>query len=203
MKAGGPFLYIPVHCDATAAHQLELAMDVMFVDPVRQAGRPTRSGLHRFLAMAAVLLAAWFTPFDRLAAETHHPLPGTVVIDSPHSFEELRNRVEEAVEANDFVVVTRASASAGAEARGVSIPGNLVVGVFRNDYAVRMLEASVPAGIEAPLRFYVTENDDDTATLSYREPTAVFAPYGVPALDAMAAELDPIWQRISEQATAR
>ncbi len=91
--------------------------------------------------------------------------------------------------------------AAGAASRGVTIPGNLVVGVFRNDYAVRMLEASVPAGIEAPLRFYVTENPDGTASLTYREPTAVFAPYGVSELDAMAAELDPIWQRIAEQAT--
>jgi uncharacterized protein (DUF302 family) len=75
------------------------------------------------------------------------------------------------------------------------------LGVFRNDYAVRMLEASVSAGIEAPLRFYVTENPDGTATLTYRRPTAIFAPYRVPALDAMAAELDPIWQQIAEQAT--
>jgi uncharacterized protein (DUF302 family) len=38
--------------------------------------------------------------------------------------------------------------------------------VFRNDYAVRMLEASIPAGIEAPLRFYVTENPDGQTRLS-------------------------------------
>ena len=45
------------------------------------------------------------------------------------------------------------------------------------------------------------ENADGTASLTYREPTAIFAPYGVPELDAMAAELDPIWQRIAEEAT--
>ncbi|MDD1012050.1 hypothetical protein M5G27_31970, partial [Pseudomonas shahriarae] len=32
-----------------------------------------------------------------------------------------------------------ASASKGAAARGVNIPGNVVLMVFRNDYAVRML----------------------------------------------------------------
>jgi uncharacterized protein (DUF302 family) len=148
-----------------------------------------------------MLLAACLAVPDSVTAQSDDPLAGTVTLESARSFEELRTSLEEAVEANEFAVVTTASASAGAESRGVTIPGNLVVGVFRNDYAVRMLEASVPAGIEAPLRFYVTENADGTATLTYREPTAIFAPYGVPELDAMAAELDPIWQRIAEEAT--
>ena len=51
------------------------------------------------------------------------------------------------------------------------------VGVFRNDFARQMLSASVSAGIEAPIRFYVTENPDGTATLSYKKPGFVFAPY--------------------------
>ena len=70
--------------------------------------------------------------------------------------------------------------------RGIDIPGNAVVEVFRNDFAVRMLSASVPAGIEAPLRYYLTENADGSTTLTYRAPSAVFAPYGVSDLDAMA-----------------
>ena len=148
-----------------------------------------------------MLLAACLAVPHSVSAQSDDPLAGTVTLESTRSFEELRTSLEEAVEANEFAVVTTASASAGAESRGVSIPGNLVVGVFRNDYAVRMLEASVPAGIEAPLRFYVTENADGTASLTYREPTVIFAPYGVPELDAMAAELDPIWQRIAEEAT--
>lgn len=73
--------------------------------------------------------------------------------------------------------------------------------VFRNDYAVRMLEASVAAGIEAPLRIYVTENADGTATLTYRMPSAVFAPYRNRALDEMAKELDVAFQNIVRDAT--
>ena len=168
------------------------------MDDVLRKGNSVRSARHGLIVMACALLALW--PIDRAAAETHHPLPCTVSLESSHSFQDLSGRLEEAVTANDFAVVTRASASAGAAARGISIPGNLVIGVFRNDYAVRMLEASVPAGIEAPLRFYLTENPDGTATLTYRKPSAIFAPYGVPALEAMAAELDPIWQQIAEQA---
>ena len=173
------------------------------MDDVRRKrpGAFVRSARHCLIVMACVLLGLWL--IDHAGAETHHPLPGTVSLESSHSFQDLGGRLEEAVTANDFAVVTRASASAGAAARGTSIPGNLVIGVFRNDYAVRMIEASVPAGIEAPLRFYLTENPDGTATLTYRKPTAIFAPYGVPALDAMAAELDPIWQQIAEQAVNR
>ncbi len=74
-------------------------------------------------------------------------------------------------------VVTRASATLGAKSLGTTIPGNMVVGVTRPDFAIRMLEASVPAGIEAPIRFYITENEDGTATLGYKTPSAVFAPY--------------------------
>ena len=116
------------------------------------------------------------------------------------SFDALVKSVNEAVEANGMFVVTKASASAGAKSRGVEIPGNMVLGVYRNDFAVRMLEASVPAGIEAPIRFYVTANDDGTATLTYQTPTAVFEPYGSADLNTMAGELDVIFAKIAEDA---
>jgi uncharacterized protein (DUF302 family) len=102
-----------------------------------------------------------------------------------------------------MVVVTKACASCGAARRDVTIPGNIVLGVYRNDFAVRMLEASVPAGIEAPIRFYITENADGSASLSYQMPSAVFAPYGSADLDAMAQELDQIWQRIIADAVGK
>ncbi len=124
------------------------------------------------------------------------PYPETQVIKTPFGFKALHRRLEAAVEKNKVFVVTRASASAGAKGRGITIPGNLVIGVYRNDFAVRMLEASVPAGIEAPLRFYLTENSDKTATLTYRKPSAVFKPYGSKDLDALASELDGIWAAI-------
>lgn len=50
----------------------------------------------------------------------------------------------------------------------------------------------------------VTENPDGTATLSYKKPTTVFAPYteeGTDALKGLAAELDEIFAKIADQAT--
>lgn len=122
-------------------------------------------------------------------------------IDTPYSFIETLERLEKAVVNNKMAVVAKASASSGAAARGVKIPGNAVVMVFRNDYAVRMLEASIPAGIEAPLRIYVTEKSPEVTTIRYMTPSAVFAPYGVPELNRMSAELDPIFQRIVQEAS--
>ena len=57
-------------------------------------------------------------------------------------------------------VVTAATASVGAKPLGVTIPGNLVRGVYRNDFAVRMLKTRVASEIEPPLRFYVTATPD-------------------------------------------
>jgi uncharacterized protein (DUF302 family) len=122
-------------------------------------------------------------------------------LPSKHSFPELVKRLDAAIKAHKMFVVTRASASIGAKRRGVTIPGNMVVGVYRNDFAVRMLEASVLAGIEAPIRFYIWEAENGRAVLSYRKPSVVFAPYnGGAKLKALAAELDTIFAAIARDA---
>ncbi|NMG44566.1 DUF302 domain-containing protein [Aromatoleum toluvorans] len=137
-----------------------------------------------------------------LSAVAHAAPPdGLRTIASAYPFPELLDRLQSAVDRHGLAVVAVASASRGAAARGVKIPGNAVVMVFRNDYAVRMLQASVPAGVEAPLRYYVTENADGTATLSWRTPGSVFGPYGSPRLDELARELDPIFEAIGRDAS--
>ncbi len=131
-------------------------------------------------------------------------LPGWSVTKTTHGYKALIKRLSAAVKANKMGLVTRASATLGAKSLGKTIPGNMVVGVYRPDFAVRMLGASIAAGIEAPIRFYITENDDGTATLSYKTPSAVFAPYadGGEKLTKMAEELDAIFAKIAKQATA-
>ena len=158
---------------------------------------------HLRIAVLGFLLTAavWASAPSHASEAAAFPYAGVRVIAAPHGFAALAKRLEQAVKNNGLFVVGRASASAGAARRGVEIPGNMVVGVFRNDFAVRMLAASLPAGIEAPLRFYITANADGTATLAYRTPTAAFAPYGSADLDVMAAELDAIFAAIAEAAT--
>jgi uncharacterized protein (DUF302 family) len=148
------------------------------------------------LALIWIGSAAW--------AELPAALPGWVIEPTGRSYAELVERVDAAVAESPLNVVTRASATVGAKSLGQKIPGNMVVGVFAPQFAIRLLDASVAAGIEAPLRLYVTENPDGTATLSYKTAAYVLAPYaeeGGQALTALATELDAILEQIAEQAT--
>lgn len=148
-----------------------------------------------------LLLAAslWLPPASLEAASS--PTIRTVAMHL--AFDRAVERLETSISANDMLLVARARASAGAAARGISIQGNAVLEVFRNDYAVRMLRSSIAAGIEAPLRLYVTEGPDGRATFIYRLPSHVFAPYGDGDLTVMARELDAILAKIVEGAAGR
>ncbi len=126
--------------------------------------------------------------------------PGWVVHVTSHSFKALNDKLTAAIKAEKMGKVTTASASGGAKKRGITIPGNRIVGVYRNDFAVRMLEASLAAGIEAPVRFYLTENADGGSTLAYKTPTTVFTPYfdeGGDDLKTLASELDQVFAAIA------
>jgi len=129
---------------------------------------------------------------------------GWVVMDTSKNYSDLIVAVKSATKANKMGVVTQAGPTKAAAGRGITIPGNRVIGVFNNDFAVKILEISTAAMIEAPIRIYVTENDDGTATLSYKTPSLVFAPYmseGGDRLAALAAELDARFAAIAQAAS--
>jgi len=150
-----------------------------------------------FMALIVALIFGGQVSADSMAERE-----GWRVDKTEHSFAELVQKLEESVKANKMGLVTAASASVGAKNQGITIPGNRIVGVYRNDFARRMLEASVAAGIEAPIRFYVTENADETATLSYKLPSTVFAPYfdeGGEELRELAGELDTVFAKIADE----
>lgn len=155
--------------------------------------------LFRFLLPALFL----FT-LPAAAGPLPERLPGWEIRPTPYGYAELIERLNAAVKKSPLNIVTRASATLGAKSLGLTIPGNMVIGVYGPRYAVRMLAASVAAGIEAPIRFYVTENADGTATLSWKRPSFVFAPYadGGEELGELAAELDDIFAAIAADATA-
>ncbi|WP_395173999.1 DUF302 domain-containing protein [Roseibium alexandrii] len=151
------------------------------------------------------ILLTVFLGLGPVQADSIAPREGWQVRPTSQSYQELVDGLRAAVKEAGMLLVTQASASAGAKGRGLTIPGNRVLGVYRNDYAVRMLEASIAAGIEAPIRFYVTENADKTATLSWKTPSLVFAPYmdeGGEKLSGLVAELDGVFQSIADAAVA-
>ena len=159
------------------------------------------STLSRIVAFTAIIVSFSVLSSNSLA-DNPTPYADTVVTKTSLSYGDLVGRLETAIKDNRMGLVARASATAGANSIGVTIPGNTVIMVFNPKFAVRMLEASVAAGIEAPIRYYITENDDGTATLTYRKPSSVFEPYENEALNEMAAELDVIFEKIANQATA-
>lgn len=131
------------------------------------------------------------------------PRDGWAVHDTAYSYADLLARTKAAVKDNGMFVVTEAGPTEAAKGRGFTIPGNRVLGVYRNDFAVRAVRLSAAAMIEAPIRLYVTEDADGSATLSYKTPSHVFAPYldeGGADLKALGAELDGLFATIAAAA---
>jgi len=154
--------------------------------------------MKRLIAAVGILLVVAQAQAGPIA-----PREGWAVHETGQTYARLLENLKVAVTAEGMFVVTEAGPTEAARGRGITIPGNRVVGVYRNDFAVRALDASTAAMIEAPIRFYVTENPDGTATLSYKTPSHVFAPYlaaGGEALAAIAAELDAIFAAIAARA---
>jgi uncharacterized protein (DUF302 family) len=129
-------------------------------------------------------------------------LPGTVVTPTRYGFDELVQRLEDAVHGHGMLLIAKPSASRNAAARGIEIPGNAVLLTFNNDFAVRLLRISVAAGFEAPMRLYVTESADHTATVTHRTAAAAFAPYATAELDLLAGDIDQVLARIVADAAA-
>ncbi|WP_432612860.1 DUF302 domain-containing protein [Litoreibacter halocynthiae] len=149
-------------------------------------------------AMLIVALSLW----AGFAAADVTARPGWVVMETSKPYDQLVKDVLKAVKANKMGVVTQAGPTGAAKARGITIPGNRVIGVFNNTFAVRILALSTAAMIEAPVRLYVTETQSG-ATLSYKTPSLVFAPYmeeSDPDLGVAASELDVIFKTIADAA---
>jgi uncharacterized protein (DUF302 family) len=127
---------------------------------------------------------------------------GRVTAVSRAPFVRVAAAIEQAVTDQKMALVCHANAQKGAAARGVSIRGNQVFMVFRNDYAVRLLAADPAAGFEPPIRIYVYENADGTATVTYAPPSVVFGRYAHPEVQAIGRELDPIFKTIVDTGLA-
>jgi uncharacterized protein (DUF302 family) len=157
--------------------------------------------MFRYLIAAVLLVVTAHTAFAGMQQR-----PGWVVIPTSHDYATLAERVKTAAARQKLGVVSQASATVGAkQVLNKTIPGNTVIGLYHPRFAVPMLEASIAAGIEAPIRVYVTENADKTATLSYKKPSHVFSPYmdeGGEKLKTLAAQLDLLFDTLATEATA-
>ena len=144
----------------------------------------------RFKLVAAAMLATLAMP---AMAET---ASGYRIVPLKMPFAGLEEKLKSAIAKNKMNPVTRASASDGAKGRGITIRGDVVIGIFRNDFAVRMLEANVDAGIEAPVRLHLVEEPDGTTSIRYYSPSAMFGRYEGDKIKALGLELDPVIEQI-------
>ena len=127
---------------------------------------------------------------------------GRVTMKSSAPFGRVAEALEGAITEEKMGLVCHANAQRAAAGRGVTIKGNQVLMVFRNDFAVRLLAVEPAAGFEAPIRIYVYENSDGTATVSYIPPSVVFAPYRHAEVQAVGRELDVIFKAIVDRGLA-
>ena len=104
------------------------------------------------LVLSLVACSATASPAER---------EGWAVIETSHAYQDLVDRVKTATKANKMGVVTEAGPTEAAANRGVTIPGNRVIGVYNNDFAVRMLEASEAEPRLLPLRRRQPRGDDN------------------------------------------
>lgn len=125
---------------------------------------------------------------------------GRVKLTTRMSFAAFATALKQAITNHKLGLVCHANAQAGAASLGKTIPGNQVLMVYRPDFAIRMLAADVEAGFEAPIRLYIYENPDGSATLSYVKPSTVFKPYNNAQLDQLATELEALVEAIVREA---
>lgn len=111
------------------------------------------------------------------------------------SVDEAVDKLIAAVNAYPMGLVAHANGQANCAKKGIAVPADQVLEVFRPDYAVKVWAAEKAAGIDIPLRIHLYEADGRT-WVAYRPASEVFKPYVNPALDVLGGELDNIFNQL-------
>lgn len=111
------------------------------------------------------------------------------------SADEAAKILSEAVTSYPMGLVAHVNGQANCAKKGIEVPPDQILEVFRPDFAVRVWRADKAAGIDIPLRIHIYGQGPDTVVV-FRSPSEVFAPYGNADLMAIAAELEPIFDQI-------
>jgi uncharacterized protein (DUF302 family) len=104
-------------------------------------------------------------------------------------------KLTEAAQAVPMGVLAHINGQANCAKKGIVVPADQILEIFRPDFAIRVWQAHKPAGIDIPLRIHLYDVGGKTV-VSFRTAREVFAPYASPSLDAIAGDIDPIFTRI-------
>lgn len=116
-------------------------------------------------------------------------------ITSKLTADQAVERLTAAVAEVNLRVVAHINGQANAAKMGKIVPADQILEIFRPDFAVRVWAACKAAGHDIPLRIHVYEEDDQTR-VACRMPSETFKPFASAGLDAIAAELDPLFEQI-------
>jgi uncharacterized protein (DUF302 family) len=100
-----------------------------------------------------------------------------------------------AIAAYPMGLVAHANGQANCAKKGISVPADQVLEVFRPDYAVKVWAADKTAGIDIPLRIHVYEAGGRT-WVAHRTASEIFRPYANVRLDAVGGELDLVFNQL-------
>lgn len=101
----------------------------------------------------------------------------------------------DAIGAYPMGLVAHINGQSNCAKRGIPVPADQILEVFRPDFAVRVWQADKAAGIDIPLRIHLYDASGRT-TVAFREPHEVFQPYRNAKLNRIADELVPIFEEI-------
>jgi uncharacterized protein (DUF302 family) len=111
------------------------------------------------------------------------------------SVDEAADKLIAAIAAYPMGLVAHANGQANCAKKGIEVPADQVLEVFRPDFAVKVWQAEKAAGIDIPLRIHLYEADART-WVAYRPAVEVFKPYANPQLDVLGGELDLIFNQL-------
>lgn len=111
------------------------------------------------------------------------------------SVDQAAEKLLAAVAAYPMGLVAHANGQANCAQKGLTVPADQILEIFRPDYAVKVWAADKAAGIDIPLRIHLYEADGKN-WVAYRPAADVFKPYANAQLDAIAAELDAIFAQL-------
>ena len=120
--------------------------------------------------MRLILAALALTVTTLVAQAEMAPREGWSVTPTTKGYDQLIADVKAAAKANKMGVVTQAGPTGAAKSRGITIPGNRVIGLFNNVYAVNILNLSTGRKMRMGPRRSATRPHRTCLRLTWRRP---------------------------------
>ncbi len=111
------------------------------------------------------------------------------------SVDDAAQKLLAAVAVYPMGLVAHANGQLNCAKKGITVPADQVLEIFRPDFAIKVWAADKTAGIDIPLRIHLYEAGG-ISWVAYRPAADVFRPYANPALDAIAIDLDAIFNQL-------